>query len=80
MHNNIWSVTTCNQLTQQPSCISCKQVRGVQLKSVLCSVPPDGNKTLPVYAKWPVPETLVIYFLFLIIDHVHSLDNQYYWL
>ena len=54
--NSKYSITTCNQLTQQPSSTSCTQVQGVQLKSVLRSVSPDCNKTLPVYAKWPVPE------------------------
>jgi len=50
-NNNICSLTTCNQLTQQPSNTSSKKVSGDQLKSVLHSVPPDCNKTLPVNAK-----------------------------
>jgi hypothetical protein len=68
------SLTTCKQLTQQPSTTSSKNVSGVQLKSVLLSLSPDCNKTLPNYVKGPVPEI----FLFLIIHHVQSLDNQYY--
>jgi len=45
------SLTTCNQLTQQPSSTSSKNFKGIQLKSVLHSMSPDCNKTLPVYAK-----------------------------
>jgi len=45
------SVPTCNQLTQKPSGTSCKQAQRDQLKSVLHSVAPDYNKTIPVKAK-----------------------------
>ena len=73
MHNNMSSITACNQLTQQPSSTSCKQVQGDQLKSVLRSVSPGCNKTLPVNAKIKtVPG------LFLMWDNVQSLDNHYY--
>ena len=51
MHNNMSSLTACNQLTQQPSSTSCKQAQGDQLKSVPRSVSLDSNKTLPVNAK-----------------------------
>ena len=64
MHNNMSSVTACNQLTQQPSSTSCKHVRAVQFKSVLCSVSPDCNKILPVHEKGPVPENFFLFFFF----------------
>ena len=71
MHNNMSSVTTCNQLTQQPSSISCIKVQGDQHKSVLRSVPPDYNKTLLVNAKGTRSR---IYFLCETLDKVYTIS------